>query len=76
MVVMEQAGDGERQRAGKPAREKLPNVDVLTTLRDEGWTYDDIARQYGVSRGAVELRLAAGRTLGQRHKPAGPTRGA
>jgi hypothetical protein len=74
MVVMEQTGDDDRQHAGKPARGKLPNVDVLTTLRDQGWTYDEIARQYGVSRGAVELRLTAGRAFGQRNKPAGPTR--
>jgi DNA-directed RNA polymerase specialized sigma24 family protein len=75
MVRMEQTGD-DRRREGKQASEKLPNVDVLSTLRDQGWTYDEIAREYGVSRGAVELRLATGRTFGQRHKPAGPTRGA
>lgn len=35
----------------------LPDNDVLVSLRRQGWTYDDIAREYGVSRGAVYLRL-------------------
>jgi hypothetical protein len=40
-----------------PAPRLLPDNDVLAALRRQGWTYDDIARQYGVSRGAVYLRL-------------------
>lgn len=40
-----------------PAPRLLPDNDVLASLRNQGWTYDDIAREYGVSRGAVYLRL-------------------
>lgn len=35
----------------------LPTSDVLASLRRQGWTYDDIANQYGVTRGAVYLQL-------------------
>lgn len=40
-----------------PAPRLLPDNDVLAALRRQGWTYDDIAAHYGVSRGAVYLRL-------------------
>jgi hypothetical protein len=35
----------------------LPDNDVLAQLRNQGWSYDDIAKRYGTSRGAVYLRL-------------------
>jgi len=35
----------------------LPDADVLGTLRREGWTYDQIAERYGVSKSAVHVAL-------------------
>lgn len=35
----------------------LPTSDVLIGLRQQGWTYDDIANEYGVTKGAVYLQL-------------------
>jgi hypothetical protein len=40
-----------------PAPRLLPDNDVLLQLRHQGWSYNDIANHYGVSRGAVYLRL-------------------
>jgi hypothetical protein len=40
-----------------PAPRLLPDNEVLAKLRAQGWSYDDIAGHYGVSRGAVYLRL-------------------
>ncbi|WP_144121138.1 helix-turn-helix domain-containing protein [Catellatospora sichuanensis] len=40
-----------------PAPRLLPDNDVLVNLRRQGWTYADIAAQYGVSTSAVYLRL-------------------
>lgn len=40
-----------------PAPRLLPDNEVLTKLRHQGWTYEDISREYGVSTSAVYLRL-------------------
>jgi hypothetical protein len=40
-----------------PAPRILPTSDVLRSLRSQGWSYEDIAREYGVSKGAVYLQL-------------------
>jgi transcriptional regulator with XRE-family HTH domain len=40
-----------------PAPRLLPDNDVLKKLRAQGWTYEDIANEYGVTKGAVYLRL-------------------
>lgn len=40
-----------------PGPRLLPDNEVLVRLRHQGWTYDDIAREYGVGRSAVYLRL-------------------
>lgn len=47
----------EGRRRDMPAPRLLPDNDVLAQLRTQGWSYDDIAAEYGVSRGAVHLRL-------------------
>lgn len=38
-------------------RARLPDRDALRQLRAEGWTYEDIAAHYGVTKGDVYLRL-------------------
>lgn len=40
-----------------PAPRLLPDNDVLIKLRRQGWSYEDIASEYGVTKGAVYLRL-------------------
>lgn len=40
-----------------PAPRLLPTSDVLRNLREQGWALDDIAREYGVTKGAVYLQL-------------------
>lgn len=40
-----------------PAPRLLPDNAVLADLRRQGWTYADIAAEYGVSESAVYLRL-------------------
>lgn len=40
-----------------PAPRLLPDTETLKRLRREGWTYQNIADEYGVSRGAVYLQL-------------------
>lgn len=40
-----------------PAPRQLPDNSVLVQLRRQGWTYADIAREYGVTETAVYLRL-------------------
>jgi transcriptional regulator with XRE-family HTH domain len=40
-----------------PAPAKLPTSDVLRQHRAKGMTYDEIAELYGVTKGAVYLRL-------------------
>ena len=40
-----------------PAPRLLPDNDVLIMLRNKGLPYDEIAAMYGVTRGAVYLRL-------------------
>lgn len=40
-----------------PAHRLLPDNDVLKKLREQGWSYDDIAQEFGVTKGAVYLRL-------------------
>lgn len=40
-----------------PAPRLLPDNDVLLKLRRQGWSYEDIAQEYGVTKGAVYLRL-------------------
>lgn len=39
------------------AKKLLPDDHVLVALKRQGWTYDEIAQKYGVTRGAVYLRL-------------------
>lgn len=52
------------------APRKLPPSDVLLQLRTQGWTYADIASEYGVGTSAVylQLRQAKAVTPQQRHK--------
>ena len=40
-----------------PAQRLLPDSGTLIQLRNKGWTYNDIAAQYGVTKGAVYLQL-------------------
>ncbi len=40
-----------------PAHRVLPDNDVLIRLRNQGWSYEDIAQEFGVTKGAVYLRL-------------------
>jgi len=40
-----------------PAHRLLPDNDVLIKLRQQGWSYEDIAQEFGVTKGAVYLRL-------------------
>ena len=40
-----------------PAPRQLPDRDVLLKLRQQGWTYNDIAAEYGVTKGAVYWQL-------------------
>lgn len=44
-----------------PAPRRLPTSDVLLSLRNQGWTYEDIANEYGVTKGAVYLALRQAR---------------
>lgn len=41
-----------------PAPRQLPDTETLKRLRRQGWTYDDIAAEYGVTKGAVYLQLS------------------
>lgn len=45
---------------------RLPDNSVLQDLRRQGWTYDQIAQRYGVSRGAVYLRLREANAVKER----------
>ena len=40
-----------------PAPRQLPDATTLVNLRNQGWTYADIAAEYGVTKGAVYLQL-------------------
>lgn len=40
-----------------PAPRLLPDNDVLIALRNQGWSYEDIAQEFAVTKGAVYLRL-------------------
>lgn len=40
-----------------PAPRQLPGTEVLLSLRKQKWTYEQIANEYGVTPGAVYLRL-------------------
>lgn len=40
-----------------PAPRQLPDADTLKRLRNQGWSYNDIANEYGVTKGAVYLQL-------------------
>ncbi len=40
-----------------PAPRLLPTSDALLQMRNQGWSYDRIAAEYGVSKGAVYLQL-------------------
>lgn len=40
-----------------PAQRQLPDNEVLVRLRRQGWSYDAIAAEFAVTRGAVYLRL-------------------
>lgn len=40
-----------------PSPRLLPDNEVLVRLRRQGWTYADIANEYGVTESAVYLRL-------------------
>lgn len=44
-----------------PAPRQLPASDMLLTLRRQGWSYEDIANEYGVSKSAVYLQLRQAR---------------
>lgn len=44
-----------------PAPRLLPDNEVLVQLRRQGWTYADIAREYGTTESAVYLRLRQAR---------------
>lgn len=44
-----------------PAPRLLPDSGTLLQLRNQGWTYDDIASHYGVTKGAVYLQLKSAR---------------
>lgn len=54
-----------------PAPRLLPENEVLTELRRQGWTYANIAAKYGVSEQAVYMRLRAAnatrKTPGYKH---------
>lgn len=49
-----------------PAPRLLPDNDVLLKLRRQGWSYEDIAQEYGVTKGAVYLRLRAAKATTDR----------
>ena len=49
-----------------PAPKILPTSDVLVKLRQQGWTYDDIAAEYGVTKGAVYLALRQAKAVKDR----------
>lgn len=49
-----------------PAPKRLPTSDVLLSLRQQGWTYEDIATEYGVTKGAVYLALRQARATSTR----------
>lgn len=40
-----------------PAPRQLPDNETLKNLRRQGWSYADIAEEYGVTKGAVYLHL-------------------
>ena len=40
-----------------PAPRQLPDTETLVKLREQGWSYNDIADEYGVTKGAVYLQL-------------------
>lgn len=45
------------------APRQLPSIETMLKLRERGMSYDDIAEEYGVTKGAVYLQLRdAGRT--------------
>lgn len=44
-----------------PAPRQLPDTETLKSLRRQGWTYMDIANEYGVTKGAVYLQLQQGK---------------
>lgn len=53
-----EAGTDERRGVcHMPAPRQLPDDDTLVRLRRQGWSYNDIADEYGVTKGAVYLRL-------------------
>lgn len=49
-----------------PAPRLLPDNDVLIKLREQGWSYEDIAQEYGVTKGAVYLRLRQAKATHER----------
>ncbi len=49
-----------------PAQRLLPASDILYGLRRQGWSYDDIAAEYGVSKGAVYLQLRQAKAVVKR----------
>lgn len=49
-----------------PAPRLLPDNDVLKKLRNQGWSYEDIAQEYGVTKGAVYLRLRSANAVKDR----------
>lgn len=49
-----------------PAPRQLPDIETLKKLRNQGWSYDDIATEYGVTRGAVYLQLSQAKAVNER----------
>jgi hypothetical protein len=49
-----------------PAPRILPPSDVLLQMRNSGHTYEDIANEFGVSKGAVYLQLRQARATDKR----------
>lgn len=49
-----------------PAPRQLPDNETLKKLREQGWSYDDIANEYGVTRGAVYLQLSQAKAVKER----------
>lgn len=50
-----------------PAPRLLPDNSVLIKLREQGWSYEDIAQEFGVTKGAVYLRLRDAKAT--KHRP-------
>lgn len=49
-----------------PAPRQLPDNETLKRLRQQGWTYEDIANEYGVTKGAVYLQLQSAKATKKR----------